>query len=298
MQYWTKTLLIFKNLSDKPHYNQQSVAANWGLTSKLQLHFANLLRSPGGQILNRQRFLLRSQCAGYDFVQNKNIGTFKQQHRADGILIPQLRQRLHVSSYLGSLYKFEGMERQLIEEKKFENLDFAVNKLPEGDYENCRFSICSFLNADISNINFTECEFNGCNFSLTLMTNTMLRNIKFVNCKLLGVHFDKCKELNFKVYFEGCIINISSFYRMKLKNTKFIDSIMQEVDLVDCDLSNVIFHNCDLFGAVFENTILENADFRTAYNYTIDPDKNLIKKAKFSLIGIPGLLNKYDINIE
>jgi len=73
---------------------------------------------------------------------------------------------------------------------------------------------------------------------------------------------------------------------------------MQEVDLVDSDLSNASFFNCDLAGAVFENTILENADLRTAYNYNIDPNLNRIKKAKFSLAGIPGLLNKYDIDIE
>ena len=73
---------------------------------------------------------------------------------------------------------------------------------------------------------------------------------------------------------------------------------MQEVDLVDCDLTNATFLNCDLAGTVFENTILENADLRTSFNYSIDPDQNRIKKAKFSLAGIPGLLNKYDIEIE
>jgi fluoroquinolone resistance protein len=51
-------------------------------------------------------------------------------------------------------------------------------------------------------------------------------------------------------------------------------------------------------GAIFENTILEKADFRTAYNYTIDPVQNRIKKAKFSVTGIAGLLSRYDIAIE
>jgi len=30
----------------------------------------------------------------------------------------------------------------------------------------------------------------------------------------------------------------------------------------------------------------------------IDPEVNRIKKAKFSVSGVPGLLNKYDIEIE
>jgi fluoroquinolone resistance protein len=43
---------------------------------------------------------------------------------------------------------------------------------------------------------------------------------------------------------------------------------------------------------------LEKADLRTAYNYSIDPSINKIKKAKFSLPGVVGLLSKYDIEIE
>jgi len=50
--------------------------------------------------------------------------------------------------------------------------------------------------------------------------------------------------------------------------------------------------------AVFENTILEGADFRSATNYSINPAKNKIKKAKFSSDGIRGLLDSYAILIE
>ncbi|GEM_PF-5150870 len=33
-------------------------------------------------------------------------------------------------------------------------------------------------------------------------------------------------------------------------------------------------------------------------DYSINPETNKIKKAKFSLLGIPGLLDRYDIEIE
>ena len=56
--------------------------------------------------------------------------------------------------------------------------------------------------------------------------------------------------------------------------------------------------NCDLTAAGFSNTNLEKADFRTSFNYGFDLDQNKIKNAKFSLDGIPGLLNKYKIKIE
>ena len=51
-------------------------------------------------------------------------------------------------------------------------------------------------------------------------------------------------------------------------------------------------------GATFDNSNLEKVDFTTAFNFSIDPEINRIKKAKFSLAGVLGLLNKYDIIIE
>ena len=73
---------------------------------------------------------------------------------------------------------------------------------------------------------------------------------------------------------------------------------MEEVEFAEADLTNVHFDNCDLTRATFENTVLAGTDFRTASNYSIDPDKNKIKKAKFSRSGVVGLLDKYDIIID
>ncbi|MDB5274371.1 MAG: putative low-complexity protein, partial [Chitinophagaceae bacterium] len=63
-------------------------------------------------------------------------------------------------------------------------------------------------------------------------------------------------------------------------------------------LSQALFDHADLLDAVFNGTQLEKADFVTAVNYTIDPELNNIKKAKFSLHGLPGLLAKYGISVE
>ena len=73
---------------------------------------------------------------------------------------------------------------------------------------------------------------------------------------------------------------------------------MREVDFTDADLSGASLDKTDLQLALFENTNLEKADLRTAYNYSINPEINKIKKAKFSLDGLPGLLGKYDIVIQ
>ena len=43
---------------------------------------------------------------------------------------------------------------------------------------------------------------------------------------------------------------------------------------------------------------LEKADFRTAAHYSINPENNKIKKAKFAMPWVLGLLDKYNIEIE
>jgi hypothetical protein len=49
---------------------------------------------------------------------------------------------------------------------------------------------------------------------------------------------------------------------------------------------------------VFHQSIIEKVDFLNAFNYSIDPERNRIANAKFSLSGVTGLLDKYKIIIE
>ncbi len=180
----------------------------------------------------------------------------------------------------------------------FEKIDYTVNPLSKGDYECCRFINCNFYHSDLSNVVFRECTFSECDLSLTTLKNTVFNDIKFVNCKLLGMQFHECKSFLFSVDFENCVLKLAVFYKMKLKKTMFKNCDLQEADFSEADLSDAVFENCDLQRATFDSTILEKADFRTAYNYSFDPERNRIKKARFSQAGINGLLDKYDIDIE
>ena len=189
------------------------------------------------------------------------------------------------------------MTQLQIEDQTFEAKDFSTALTAEA-YENCTFLHCSFTNADLSNLRFVECVFKDCDLSNAKLHKTTLNDIKFIGCKLLGLHFENCSEFLFTVSFENCAINFSSFYKRSLKKTIFKNSSLQEVDFTEADLTNSTFDNCDLSKALFENTVLERADLRTAYNYSVDPELNRIKKARFSATGIPGLLTKYDIVIE
>jgi fluoroquinolone resistance protein len=182
--------------------------------------------------------------------------------------------------------------------RTYEKQDFTENYLPEGEYDNCFFKSCDFSGSSLANIKFMECEFENCNLSMVKLINTSLLEVRFANCKMLGLHFDDCNEFGLSVSFEGCILNHCTFYRTKLKRTVFTNSKLLETDFTECDLSYSFFDNCDLAGATFQGTNMEKADLRSAFNFSIDPEKNRLKKAKFSLSGIAGLLDKHDIEIH
>lgn len=182
--------------------------------------------------------------------------------------------------------------------KTFEKADFRTQTLPTGDYENCVFKDCDFSTIDLSETEFESCEFIGCNLSLAKISKTAFREIRFKDCKMLGARFDTCNPFGLSFSFDKCNLTHSIFYKLKIKKTIFRNCLLQEVDFAESDLTNVIFDDCDLISAVFENTILEKTDFRSSFHYSIDPEKNKIRKARFSWPGLRGLLDKYDLEIE
>ena len=171
-------------------------------------------------------------------------------------------------------------------------------QLTIGEYENCIFKNCHLAEQKLKDYKFIDCTFLSCNLSLADIGKTIFNNAKFQDCKMLGLRFDTCNKFGLALTFDSCILNHSSFYNTKLKKTIFKNSQLQEIDFTEADLSEAIFESCDLLDTNFDHTILEKADFSTAYNYTLDPEVNRIKKAKFSIHGIAGLLAKYDIQIE
>jgi uncharacterized protein YjbI with pentapeptide repeats len=72
----------------------------------------------------------------------------------------------------------------------------------------------------------------------------------------------------------------------------------RSIDFMATDLTESVFDNCDLYRAEFDKAIANKANFKTSYNYTIDPSKTKLKKATFSLNEVKGLLFKHEILIE
>lgn len=183
-------------------------------------------------------------------------------------------------------------------DENFEQLDFTVKPLQKGDYEDCSFIRCNLSNAVLNEIHFTECCFIDCDLSSASLMHTTFNDVKFKGCKMLGLQFNECNEHLFTITIEDGVLNHSSFYKRKLKKMQFINCTLHEVDFAEADLSNAVFNGCDLKGSIFDNSVLEKADFRKAYNYCIDPLTNKIKKARFSVPAVTGLLYKYDIDIS
>jgi uncharacterized protein YjbI with pentapeptide repeats len=112
------------------------------------------------------------------------------------------------------------------------------------------------------------------------------------------INFAMCDKLIFEVHFKECILDFSKFYTLKIKGTSFVDCSIIAVDFMSTDLTEVVFDNCDLYRSEFIKAIAIKANFKTSYNYTIDPTKTKIKKAVFSLSEVKGLLYKHDIIIS
>lgn len=190
------------------------------------------------------------------------------------------------------------MDILINDDKTFENVDYALQKLPISEFNNCEFIQCNFSKTDVNNSTFMDCLFKGCDFSLAKLNNTGIKNIRFVNCRLRGIEFGACNDFLFSASFDNCQLDYSSFYKKKMKKAFFENCSLKQVDFSHADLSGAVFKNCDLLHAIFIQTNLEKADFRTAKGYSFDPEQNKIKKAKFSYSDVGGLLAKYHIDIE
>jgi uncharacterized protein YjbI with pentapeptide repeats len=186
-------------------------------------------------------------------------------------------------------------ERPFLQGQTLEGLDKLGYK---GEYEQCTFVDCDFSNADLGGSSFGKCTFRRCNLSNARLNGAAFREVKFADCKLMGLHFDSCNPIGLEFSAESCLLNYSFFVQVKMRKTRFKDCQMREADFTGADFTDSVFDHCDLLSAVFDGTNLERADLSTAHSYSIDPEKNRIRRAKFSLPDVIGLLNRYDIEIR
>lgn len=180
----------------------------------------------------------------------------------------------------------------------FRNHDFAKEPCNGALFEGCRFEQCNFFSAALHHCRFIDCVFADCQLASANFTQAMLNDVVFQQCKIMGVRFDSLRSTPLSVGFEGCVLDLSSFYRLNLSGTSFERCSLREVDFTEADLQRASFEGADLTGAQFDECNLEEADFRQTVGCVIYPNKNKIRKARFSISGLPGLLQQYGIVIE
>ena len=200
--------------------------------------------------------------------------------------------------YQNGLNLREKMTMLFHEGQSFRKLICTGKKEESLEFENCSFTDCDFSKSELTSAKFVDCVFTNCNLSMVKLSDCNLTNVTFRESKLLGVSFMECKDFLFSVGFEGCVLDYCSFARKKMMKTSFANSSMKGVDFSSTDLTGAKFSNTDLSNAIFNKTTLRQADLSTATNFNIDPESNNIRKAKFSIYGLSGLLGKYDIEVE
>ena len=187
-----------------------------------------------------------------------------------------------------------GMSMPYISDETYQNL----TELETGKYEYCTFQTCNFEQVDLSEIAFWECTFKECDLSNADIRDADFREVAFQNCKLLGLDFTTTKDFLFSVSFEKCQLDYANFTGKQMPHTRFTDCSLKEADFTQASLIQATFSDCNLHRTIFEQTNLEKADFRTARNFIIDPENNILKKARFTNTNLSGLLKKYNLDIE
>lgn len=179
------------------------------------------------------------------------------------------------------------------------NLKFKrIESLALAEYELCTFEAVDFTQQNLNGFSFIDCTFINCNLDMVAVGNTSFKKVDFIDCKLLGIRFDTSNPFLFEVTYENCYLNLASFYKMKIRKAIFKNCSLVETDFTQAHLAEADFSDSDLRRAIFQQTNLEKANFNSAKDYNIDPESNNIKKAKFSVPGVFGLLEKYNIVIK
>lgn len=193
-----------------------------------------------------------------------------------------------------NFHYFYPMENYIIDQQitgKIYNPEDIMYK----DFERCTFTQCDFTACNFTGVAFIDCNFISCNFSEAKINYVGLRGIFFDNCNFTGVNFSMVDKLFFSVEFKNCRLDYAKFYTLAIKTTLFTDCSLIAVDFMNTDLTGVLFDNCNLHKAVFVDSIANKADFTTSYNFSIDPERNKLRRARFSQEGLKGLLEKYEI---
>ena len=187
-------------------------------------------------------------------------------------------------------------EEDFIQNTSFTGADFSGKKVTEKEFYKCTFVNCNLTNMQFTDCRFENCVFDKCDLSLSKFINSEFIGVTLIESKLLGIDWTTFKSL-LQIKFNDCSLNHSVFYGLNLKNLELKDCTCHEMNFEKTNLTRAICTGTDFLGTRFNSTDISFADFSNAVNYSIDPNYNTIRKAKFSLPEVLTLLQCFDITI-
>ncbi len=192
----------------------------------------------------------------------------------------------------------ELLQQTFHEDETFSDINIENRILNNYEFYSCSFNNCNFSYIDFTSTTFDDCEFVNCSLIVTKMLNCSFRYVLFKQSKLQGINFETLNQFALEVHFSKSKLELCTFIKMQLSNTLFNNSLLYECDFIDNNLSGANCKKCDFAKTVFQGNNCFKADFSNAKNYNIDPTKNNLTSAKFSLPEAISLLNHFAIKIN
>ena len=181
----------------------------------------------------------------------------------------------------------------------FKEVHLEHGEIVSSEFYECVFIHCSLVESVFRNCRFVNCAFRECDLSLVQVPESRFSSTRFENSKVIGVNWTEADwptaGLGDPIRFLKCAISHSTFIGLSLKGIQIRDCVAVDVDFREADLSQADFGGTDLSKSMFGKTDLSEADLSRARNYSIDPGRNVLKEAKFSLPEAMSLLHSMDI---
>ena len=180
-------------------------------------------------------------------------------------------------------------------DETFRQLEMArETAVSDTDFTDCILDHCQFPEGIFQTCRFVGCTFKHCEFNLARFPKTSFSRCTFDHCSLIGINWT-----------EATWPRTTLQQPLRFTHCKFVDVERQDpigrlhdVDFREADLTRATFKQCDLEKSRFQQTNLSHADLRTAKNYSINPSKNTLTKAKFALPEALSLLYSLNITLE
>ena len=140
---------------------------------------------------------------------------------------------------------------------KFEKIDFKFLKLKNVFFCDCIFEHVDLSNFEFYKVNFTRCRFIDCKMIGTSFIDSVLTDISISSSLLRYGNFANCKVHHFLLEKTDCCqasfhyIHVKDifFSQCNLKNTEFLETPLNEVDLSNSTIEGIIIDLKSLKGA-------------------------------------------------